>query len=180
MANDLETPEKRRKAKREIQMLMLDHLESATALFEGLRSDQRRISLHNIYALRSIKRSIEKRADTLGHSRACKGALPICRGACCQWHFPRALTPVDFLIPLFCLTREKRMQLTRLLSDFSNTAYQCPLLLETGCFFSFRARPIACTNAYPCVSGEKFRAFRENQRPGIKKIYNALNDLFRQ
>jgi len=180
MPNELETPEKRMIAKREIQVLMRENLDSAVALFERLDSHSRRAAIGKVFELRSIKHFIEKRADTLGHSRACKDSLVVCRGDCCRWHFPGSLTPADFFVALFSLTMEKKAGLQIHLSDFSNSTYQCPLLLEHGCFFSFSARPIACTNAYPCVSGEPFRAFRERQRPGIVKIFHFINSLFQQ
>jgi hypothetical protein len=58
--------------------------------------------------------------------------------------------------------------------------YQCPVLQENGCLLSFDNRPLACSNAYPCFSGELYYNYLERHRKKIDAQYTLLNKLFQK
>ncbi len=168
------------KEKREIQKRMHGHLIAALGALEGLDENDRRRALKNIAGLNEIKEEIEEKARSLGYSRACKESIPVCKGACCKWHFPRDLDNVDFFIAVHDLPPERRQQLERKLRDFNDKNYQCPLLREDGCFFSFADRPIVCTIAYPCSMGRSYWEMLQKKREAIKKRRLALARIERR
>ncbi len=142
---------------------------------EGLNENSR--ALKHIEELKRVKAEIEDRARGLGYARACKESIPVCKGACCKWHFPKDLNFVDFLAAVHGLPPEARKKLADKLQDFHDEIYQCPLLMEDGCILSFDHRPIACTIAYPCAMGQSYWAFLQEKRAWIKKIYLALAEI---
>ncbi len=130
-----------------------------------------------ISELRAIKKQIEIRAATLGYAERCRQAIPVCGGECCRWHFPKALTAVDFFVAVFDMTALERQMLTEQIANPDNEQYQCPLLRKDGCIFAFRSRPIVCTSAFPCLAGTEYWQYKERFRKGIKILYAALGRL---
>jgi hypothetical protein len=61
-----------------------------------------------------------------------------------------------------------------------NGKYQCPVLRENGCLFSFDSRPLACSNAYPCFSGELYHNFLERKRKEVGAQYLLLNETYQK
>lgn len=65
-------------------------------------SEKSKIDLETwIKEIISLKYQMEILADQKGYSLNCKESIPICKGECCKWHYPRNLTHVDFLIALW-------------------------------------------------------------------------------
>jgi hypothetical protein len=121
----------------------------------------------------ALKYQMETIAAKKGYSQACKAFIPICRGECCKYHFPRNLTPVDFFIAILFMPEEQQAALAKLI--FSNKKNQCPVLLKTGCFLSFEQRPVLCTNAYPCFNDRSYWIEKEKKNIQFKKAIDSLD-----
>ena len=121
----------------------------------------------------SLKYQMETIAALKGYAQACKTSIPICRGECCKWYFPRNLTPVDFFIAIFYMLEEQQAELAKLICN--NNKNQCPVLLKTGCFLSFEQRPVLCTNAYPCFNDRSYWIEKEKKNIQFKKAIEKLS-----
>ena len=121
----------------------------------------------------ALKYQMETIAAQKGYSHACKTSIPTCRGECCKWHFPKNLTQVDFFIAILFMPEEQQAALAKLIC--SNKKNQCPVLLKTGCFLSFKQRPVLCTNAYPCFNDRSYWIEKEKKNIQFKKAIDALN-----
>ena len=164
-------------AKRTIQGRMYQSMKEALYACEELYPQSRKKVLQRVEEVQSIKYEIGDRAEKLGYDKACRDAIPVCRGECCRWHFPQNIRTVDFFLALLRLSRKGRSSLVRKLQDTENESYQCPLLCEDGCFFSFNERPIVCTNAYPCFAERKYWELIETKRKRIENLYFSMEKL---
>jgi len=176
---DLSTLENRLKTKRSIQFLMCRNVKTALYARQNLNKIDRPQVLIKIEELQSIKYQIEATAGELGYSMACRSSIPVCQGDCCKWHFPKRLSYIDFFIAVYGLSFERCAGLIRLMNNAENKKYQCPLLLEEGCFFSFEHRPIVCTVAYPCFAGQSYWEYRERKKIRIHTIYESLERVLK-
>lgn len=120
----------------------------------------------------SIKYQMENLAVRRGYSQACKQSIASCCGVCCKWHFPKNLTPIDFFLALHGMSAENQHKLSELIA--ANRKHQCPALQKMGCFFSFKQRPVVCTNAYPCFNDRSYWKEKEAKAGLIKKAFVDL------
>jgi len=123
----------------------------------------------------SIKSQMEDLAISRGYSQACKNGISTCRGECCKYHYPRDLTSVDFYLAIYNMPVVQQKGLSQLIS--ANDKPYCPMLLDTGCFFSFEQRPIICTHAYPCFIDRSYWMAKESRSGQIKKAFASLSDM---
>ena len=135
------------------------------------------LSLAQIRVLSHIKHRIELKARLMGHSKACREAIGVCKGECCRWHFPKNLTAVDFFISLHYLSPAQQIKLTRLLRPSEDIRYQCPILNSDGCFFHFEARPMVCTAAYPCFARQPYWEYYTKQQQEVFPARQVLENL---
>ena len=110
-----------------------------------------------------------------GYSNACTSSIPICKGECCKWHFPKNLNYLDFFISIFSMTADQVEKFAKLI--FNNRKNQCPILLESGCYLSFEQRPIACTNAYPCFADRSYWVEKEKKNILFKNVIEELEAI---
>lgn len=123
----------------------------------------------------TLKYQMETIAGQKGYSQACKTSIPICKGECCKWHYPRRLTPMDFFIALFHMTQKQQTELSNIILRTDNN--YCPILLKDGCFLSFEQRPVLCTNAYPCFNDRSYWDEKEKKLILFKTAFNSLEAL---
>ncbi len=128
----------------------------------------------------SIKHQIEARARSLGYSEKCRQAIGVCGGECCRWHFPKTLTRIDFFMAVFNLEACERTALEEQVQSAGDEFYHCPLLQKNGCIFGFENRPVACTNAFPCLVGQEYWQYKERFKNDIETIRAALDSLIDQ
>jgi hypothetical protein len=152
-----------------------------TALKSGqhLSNEQRRQITDNIRRLEKIKTQIEEKAKEMGYSDTCKASIPICQGECCKWHFPKNLSEVDFFLAIHKMPAKGIFSLLNLLSQKTKKSYQCPLLTENGCMFTFDERPLVCTIAYPCFAGQSYWNYLDAEKRKIKDIYNDIENIIK-
>jgi hypothetical protein len=127
-----------------------------------------------------LKYEIEARAAVLGYDRLCAGHIPVCKGECCKWHYPRHLDVMDFFLALTTLAESRRKELLLWLSESRSGAGRCPLLTDTGCFFDFEERPIVCTAAYPCFNSTSYWAFQASKTRSIRELKMALEQVLKR
>ncbi len=156
---------------------MLGQLNRALHAHAVLGKSDRERSLFLIKEWKKIIVRMEARAVDLGYSRACKSHIPVCRGECCRWHFPEKLYDVDFYVSISGMTARDTQNLVRLLTDAGNEAFQCPMLLEKGCFFVFENRPAMCATAYPCFAGNVYWKYMEAEKTRLDEIYKEIKDI---
>ena len=173
---DLKTPESRLNAKNTIRELMLGKLMTALGAGPHLSVEQKGQITAAIRDLEKIKTRIEEKAKEKGYSDTCKASIPICQGECCKWHFPKNLSEVDFFIAIHKMSARKISLLLNLLSRNAGSPYQCPLLTENGCIFTFDERPLVCTIAYPCFAGQSYWNHLNAEKTKIRSIYNDIEN----
>ncbi len=127
----------------------------------------------NINEIIALKYKMEALAEEKGFSSACKESIPICKGECCRWHFPKKLSPVDFFIAVFQLVSQKQHQLADLMVN--NQKDQCPMLQKNGCFLTFEQRPVLCTNSYPCFNDKSYWRKKEQANLKFKQLFDAID-----
>jgi len=87
---------------------MHNNLRFALDAFQGL-SDKSKKDLDTwVKEIISLKHQMETLADQRGYSLNCKRSIPICKGECCKWQYPKNLTHVDFIIAIFHMGEEQR------------------------------------------------------------------------
>ena len=144
---------------------------AATALKE-ISGRQRQNVERLIKEIVAIKCQTETIALRLGYTDACKASIGTCGGWCCRRHFPKSLSPVDFLIALFLMSDTQQDALkSRIAVDSGNS---CPMLINTGCMMSFEQRPVVCTNAYPCFMGRSYWLEKEKNNELINARYESI------
>ena len=156
-----------------IQIEMHKNLMIAMDGFQKLSQKEMGAAELQVKEIISLKYQMETIAAQKGYAQACKISIPICRGECCKWHFPRNLTHVDFFIAIFYMPEEQQAALATLIGN--NKKNQCPVLLKTGCFLSFEQRPVLCTNAYPCFNDRSYWIEKEKKNIQFKKVIDALD-----
>lgn len=143
--------------------------------FNRLSQDQKHLAGYQINKIISLKYQIEAIARQKGYSNACTSSIPICKGDCCKWHFPKNLSYLDFFISIFSMTADQVEKFQKLI--FNNKKNQCPILLTSGCFLSFEQRPIICTNAYPCFADRSYWVEKEKINNLFKKAIDELETI---
>ncbi|MFO7963928.1 MAG: hypothetical protein R6U50_08405 [Desulfobacterales bacterium] len=150
---------------------------SARKAYQGLSHVDKPHAKAGIRRLYSIKCRIESEAERLGFSKLCRELMHICKGQCCVRQFPKNLAPVDFFVSPHFLTAAEHDELAEKL-DTNGVRHQCPLLCPNGCFFSFDARPMVCTTAYPCFVTQAFWEFYQGLNRHALSARQILNRMF--
>jgi len=169
--------DKHRKRELDIQIRMHTCLNHAVHAMEMMDGESWDLARKAVDGLSVIKFEINNEARNLGYARRCRAFIPICGGACCKWHYPKNLSARDFFIAICTLSQNELYRLIRHMEGFGYGARRCPFLCEDGCFFSFEDRPIVCTNAYPCFTGEKYWIFIEERKERVQAIFQDLGSL---
>ena len=152
---------------------MHGHLLTAMDALKKLSGREMRAAETWVREIVSLKYELEAVAELKGYSRACRNAIPACRGECCRWHFPVNLTRLDFFVAIFHMSEARQAALAKQI--IGNRRHRCPMLLETGCFLSFEERPVPCTNAYPCFHQESYWREKEKRNVLFKRAFDALD-----
>lgn len=177
MYSDITTHENRLKVKRDYQQYLCGVLKTAICIFKQLNKDDRVKALKAVNEINRIRHQIYEKAMGLGYVKKCIDSIPICKGECCKWHFPKNLSCLDLFITVCSISTEEQAALEDQIA-FNNGKYQCPVLRENGCSLSFDSRPLVCSNAYPCFSGESYHEFLRKQRKEIDVQYIFLEEVF--
>jgi hypothetical protein len=176
MYSDTITLEKQLEAKKDYHKHLHGELKTALGIYNRLNETSRTKALRTVNRINRIRHQIFKKAKELGYVEKCIDAIPVCKGDCCKWHFPKNLTYLDLFITVCGSPAEEQTALEKQIA-FSGGRNQCPLLLESGCFLSFGSRPLVCSNAYPCFAGESYHRFLDNQKIEINTQYMVLREL---
>ncbi len=176
---DITTPENQLKAKRNYQKYLCGVLKAAISIYNNLNENDIIFALEAVNKINRIRCQIYEKAMELDYVKKCIDSIPVCKGECCKWHFPKNLTYTDLFITV-CGSSSKELTALKDQIVFDNGKYQCPLLRENGCFLSFYSRPLACSNAYPCFSGDLYHDYLEKHRKKINAQYIFLNEVFKK
>lgn len=156
-----------------VQVEMYENLLIAMDKFKNFSQKEKGIAQSHIKVIITLKYEMEAIADQRGYSQACRESIPLCKGDCCKWHFPKNLNYMDFFIAIFHMAEDQQAKLAHQI--FNNQKNQCPVLLTTGCFLSFEQRPVLCTNAYPCFADRSYWIEKEKKNILFKKAIHALD-----
>ncbi len=159
------------------QTCMHENLIIAMNVRNTMSKESKQAAQVHVNEVISLKRQMESIADQRGFSKRCKTAIPICKGECCKWQFPKNLTHIDFFITIFNMPEEEQKTLSKIILQ-ANTDY-CPIVLKNGCFLSFEQRPVICTNAYPCFNDRSYWVEKEEKIILFKKAFDSLEELFK-
>ena len=173
---DITTPENQIKAKKDYQKYLCKVLKAAICIYNQLNENDRVKALKAVNEINLIRHQIYEKAVGFGYVKKCTDSIPVCKGECCKWHFPKNLGYLDLLIIVCSISTEEQKALKDQIA-FNNGKYQCPILRENGCSLSFDSRPLACSNAYPCFAGESFHNFLSKQRKEIDVQYIFLKEV---
>jgi len=158
------------------QAHMNENLMIALKALQALSNESRQIAKKHVNEVIALKYQMESIADHKGYSTQCKTAIPICKGECCKWQFPKNLTHIDFFITIFNMPEKDQEALSKTILQTNNS--YCPVLQENGCFLSFEQRPVICTNAYPCFNDQSYWNEKEIKIIEFKKNFNSIKELF--
>lgn len=156
-------------------MSMYNSCIKAIDRYNSLSHDQMDNAEYQIKKIISLKDQLESIAAQKGYSNACTSSIPICKGDCCKYHFPKNLNYLDFFIAIFYMNTDEVEKFANLI--LNNKKNQCPILLETGCYLSFEQRPVACTNAYPCFADRSYWLEKEKKNILFKKAIDELETI---
>lgn len=174
---DLKTPENRAIARRKIQEFMKGQFAQALLAYRNLSRAEREWAEGLVEKWQFIITRIKTRSEALGYSEACIQHIPVCKGECCKWHFPKKIDDVQFFVSMVRLSEGDIQQLAELLDNNSHSAYQCPVLLEDGCFLSFENRPVICSSAYPCFAQKAYHDYLNVEKRELGKIYDDIEQM---
>jgi len=177
MYSDITTPENKIKAKKDYQKYLCEVLKAAICEYNQLNENDRGKALKAINEINRIRHQIYAKAMRFGYVKKCRDSIPVCKGECCKWHFPKNLSYLDLFIIVCSISTEEQKALKDQIA-FDNGKYQCPILRENGCLLPFDIRPLACSNAYPCFAGGSFYDFLSKQRKEIDVQYIFLKEVF--
>ncbi len=162
---------------RDYRKLLCGELKAAICICNHLNEKDRAKALWAVNEINHIRHQIYEKALGFGYVKQCIDSIPVCKGECCKWHFPKNLSRLDLFITICSITVAEQTALADQLA-LNNGKYQCPVLRKNGCLLSFDSRPLACSNAYPCFAGESFHKFLSKQRKEIDVQYIFLKEVF--
>ncbi|NQT70738.1 MAG: hypothetical protein HQ552_14315, partial [Desulfobacteraceae bacterium] len=166
MRNDITTLENRLKAMTDYRKLLVGELKAAIRIYDQLNEKKKARAFGAVSEVNRIRHQIYKKAAGFGYVKQCIDSIPVCKGECCKWHFPKNLSRLDLFITVFSITVAKQTALAEQLA-LNNGKYQCPVLRKNGCLLAFDSRPLVCSNAYPCFAGASYHEFLKKQRKKI-------------
>jgi hypothetical protein len=176
---DIITPENQLRAKKEYQKYLCGVLNAAISIYNHLNENDMDFALKAVNNINRIRYQIYEKAIELGYVKKCIDSIPVCKGECCKWHFPKNISCPDLFITV-CGSSSKKLTALKDQIIFDNGKYQCPVLRENGCLLSFDTRPLVCSNAYPCFSGELYHNYLQRKRKEIDAHYIFLNKIFQK
>jgi len=176
---NITTPENRLKAKKAYQKYLCGVLNKAIRIYHQLNENDMAFALTAVNKINEIRYQIYEKAMELGYVKKCINSISVCKGECCKWHFPKNLSFPD-LFTTVCGSSSKELTALEDQIIFDNGNYQCPVLRENGCLLSFDNRPLVCSNAYPCFSGELYHNYLQGKRKEIDAQYIFLNNIFQK
>lgn len=176
---DITTPENQLKARKEYQKYLYGVLNAAISIYNQLNENDMAFALKAVNKINRIRYQIFEKAIELGYVKKCIDSIPVCKGECCKWHFPKNISCTDLFI-MVCGSSSKELTALKDQIIFDNGKYQCPVLRENGCLLSFDTRPLVCSNAYPCFSGELYHNYLQRKRKEIDAQYIFLNKVFQK
>jgi len=176
MRNDITTLENRLKAMTDYRKLLVGELQAAIHIYDQLNEKEKAGALVAVSEVKRIRHGIYKKAAGLGYVERCMDSIPVCKGECCKWHFPKKLDLPDLFITVCSITTGEQTALADQLA-LNNGKYQCPLLRENGCLLSFDSRPLVCSIAYPCFAGASYHEFLKKQQKKINVQHVLLKEI---
>jgi hypothetical protein len=176
---DITTPESQLRAKKAYQKHLCEVLTAAISIYNQLNENDMAFAMKAVTKINRIRHQVYEKAMELGYVKKCITSISVCKGGCCKWHFPKKLSFPDLFITV-CGSSSKELTALKDQINFDNGKYQCPVLRENGCLLSFDSRPLVCSNAYPCFSGELYRSYLEKKRKIIDAQYISLNEIFQK
>ncbi len=179
MQNDITTLENRCKAMTDYRKLLVGELKAAIRIYDQLNEKKKARAFDAVSEVNRIRHRIYDKAAGLGYVKLCMDSIPVCKGECCKWHFPKNLSRPDLFITLCSITMAEQTALTDQLA-LNNGKYQCPVLRENGCLLSFDSRPLVCSNAYPCFAGASYHEFLKKQRKKINVQHLLLKEILKK
>lgn len=179
MNPDITAPENRLRAKRDYQRYLRKVLNAVTSTYNQLNENDRAMALKAVYKINSIRHQLHEKAMELGYVKKCIDSMPVCKGQCCKWHFPKNLNYLDLFITLCSISSEEQKALEDQIA-FDNWKYECPVLRENGCSLSFDSRPLVCSNAYPCFLGDSYYELLEKKRKEIDIQHMLLKEILQK
>ena len=176
---DITTPEKQLKAKKEYQKHLCNVLNAAISIYNQLNKNDMAFALKAINKINTIRYQVYGKAMELGYVNKCINSISVCKGECCKWHFPKKLGLPDLFITV-CGSSSTELAVLEDQIIFDNGKYQCPVLRGNGCLLSFDNRPLVCSNAYPCFSGELYHNYLKKKKKEIDAQYILLNEVLQK
>ena len=176
---DITTPENQLRAKKAYQKHLCEGLTAAISIYNQLDENDMAFALKAVTKINRIRYQVYEKAVELGYVKKCITSISVCKGECCKWHFPKKLNFPDMFITV-CGSSSKELTALKDQIIFDNGKYQCPILRENGCLLSFNSRPLACSNAYPCFSGELYHNYLKKHRTEIDTQYILLHEIFQK
>jgi hypothetical protein len=170
------TIEKRLEAMTDYRTLLIGEFAAAVRMYDQLNEKERAKALGVVNEINHIRHQIYQEALGFGYVKKCMDSIPVCKGVCCKWHFPKNLGCLDLFITLCSITAAEQTALSDQLA-LNNGKYQCPVLSKSGCLLSFNSRPLVCSNAYPCFAGATYHEFLEKQRKKINVLHVLLKEI---
>jgi len=176
MYSDITTLENRSKVMRDYRKLLCGELKAAIYIYKRLDEKDRTRALGAINEVNHIRHQIYEKAQRLGYAQQCIDSIPVCKGSCCKWHFPKSLGLLELFITVCSISIEAQAALARQLA-LNSGKYQCPVLRNSGCLLSFDSRPLVCSNAYPCFAGASYHEFLKKQQKKIHVQHVLLKEI---
>jgi hypothetical protein len=176
MQNNITTLENRLKAMTDYRKLLVGELKVAIRIYDQLNAKEKAGAFGAVSAVNRIRHQVYEKAAELGYVKRCMDSIPVCKGECCKWHFPKKLDLLELFITVCGTTAAEQTALADQLA-VNNGKYQCPVLRKSGCLLSFHNRPLVCANAYPCFASAPYHEFLKKQRKTINVQYGLLKDI---
>jgi hypothetical protein len=176
MRNHITTIENRLKAMTDCRELWIEKLKAAICIYDQLNEKDSARALGVVNEVNRVRHRIYEKALGFGYVKQCIDSIPVCKGECCKWHFPKNLSRLDLFITVCSITVAEQTALADQLA-LNNGEYQCPVLRKSGCLLSFRSRPLVCSNAYPCFAGASYHEFLKKQRKKINVQQVLLKEI---
>ncbi len=154
-------------------------LKEAIRIFHLLNDKDKTLAQKTVAKIILFRRQIYEKAASLGYVQRCIDAIPVCKGECCRWHFPKNLNCTDLFIALCNISSKELIALQREIVCHDGKD-QCPVLGKNGCLLSYYSRPTVCAISYPCFAGESFHTYIDKKRMEINRLSLILKALFQK
>ena len=153
-----------------------EELEAAMRIHDGLMGDDLKNALSAVDGISRIRERVDRFAKSSGYAAGCADYIPECKGVCCRWHYPDKLNRRDMFVAVCTAGRETVERLRQHLA-IAKGPHQCPVLKPDGCALPFESRPLVCSNAYPCLAGQKYHDFLQSMEEEIQVRFAELREV---